>query len=214
MRSSLLFLLPILLFAGEIEDEILAYKSRLETEVEKDRIWDCQWGLGKGRKLDQWHEALYWYLEAYQTNSVCLDPLLKIATYYRTHDENDLAYIFRQTCLPLSHRLPLRRGALDRLLLHPLQRRWLPGGQRPFDGKNVPWHVKYQTYRNLLFYIPNLKNTRYQPIEIELPYVVEGSDERLLSHEPSIERTEQGYKVICRAVNHAERGPRLFYQRS
>ena len=40
--------------------------------------------------------------------------------------------------------------------------------------KDIPYHIKDQAYHNMLYYIPNLKEAKYKPINIELPTIREG----------------------------------------
>ena len=74
----------------------------------------------------------------------------------------------------------------------------------------MPWYVKDQTARNLLFYVENLNNARFQAIDPAFPLIEEGFDERYHPMNPSIQKTEQGYKVICRSVNYTQMGAKIF----
>jgi hypothetical protein len=72
--------------------------------------------------------------------------------------------------------------------------------------KGVPWNVKDQTYKNILFYVQPLQYSRIIPITFEFPLIKEGSEERFRPMNPSIQKTDQGYKVICRTVNYTQKG--------
>lgn len=189
------------------------YKIRIEKKGDKEQIWTSKYRLGQCyEKLNQWHDALYWYLEAHQANPGRLDPLLNIATYYRQHGENELAYIFAKHG---SRFLPSRDYHFDEeLSIVAFYTRFKEDGYKAASDlllrKDVPWHVKDQTYKNILYYCQNLKNTRFQPIEIELPLILEGSNERYHPMNPSIQRTEDGYKLICRSVNYTQIGAKEF----
>lgn len=228
MRNrALLLLLPILLFAQDVlqqadlyknqnqyEEAIAWYTKCLEIKENPDQIWAAQMGLGECyQALNNWSEALYWYLEAYEHNPVLLAPLLNIAIYYRLHGENELAYIFAKHGSRFTPSLDYRFD--EELSIVAFYTRYREDGYRAISDllmrKDVPWHIKSNAYRNLLYYAQNLKNTRFQKIEIELPFVVEGSDERYHPMNPSIVKIEDGYAVICRAVNYTQKGAKEFH---
>ena len=48
-------------------------------------------------EMHDWEQALYWYLEAYQSNPDRAETLQKIATHYRQQGQNDLAYLFAKS---------------------------------------------------------------------------------------------------------------------
>ena len=174
-------------------------------------------------EVNQWNQALYWYLEAYQFLSNRPDPLRKIATYYREHGQNDLAYLFAKHGLRISpsedqifySSPPFSQYQFDEeLSIAAYYTRFREEG---FDAandlvltKNVPWYIKDHTYRNMLFYVQNLKNAHFQAIDIDLPIIQEGHEERYHPMNPSIQKTEDGYKVICRTVNYTQTGAKIF----
>lgn len=197
--------------ASQYEEAIVWYKKRLETKENPDQVWASKMGIADCYKsLNLWSEALYWYLEAYQNNPIVLDPLLQIATYYRLHGENDLAYIFAKHGSRFSdYRFD------EELSIVAFYTRYREDGYRAISDllmrRDVPWHTKSHAYRNLLYYAQNLKNTRFQKIEIDLPLVVDGSDEHYHPMNPSIVRTKEGYALICRAVNYTQKGAKEFH---
>ena len=77
-------------------------------------------------------------------------------------------------------------------------------------NKNVPFYVKNQSYKNLLFYIQKIKNLKIRPIQIDLPLILETSDEHYHPMNPSILKTDDGYTVICRSVNYTQIGAKIF----
>ncbi|MBX7066655.1 MAG: tetratricopeptide repeat protein [Parachlamydiales bacterium] len=231
MRNKLLLILwPILFFGedlshlfqqaeslkstGQFEEAIVWYKKRLESKENVDQVWASKMGLGDCyQRLNNWPEALYWYLEAFQNNPILLEPLLNIATYYRLRGENDLAYIFAKHGSRFTPSTDYRFD--EELSIVAFYTRYREDGYRAISDllmrKDVPWHIKSNAYQNLLYYAQNLKNTRFQKIEIDLPNIFEGSEERYLPLNPSLTRTEDGYAVICRSVNYKQKGAKEFH---
>lgn len=195
------------------------YKSYLERGKDKEELWFAKYLIGKCfEEIGQWDEANRWYLEAYQYNPRRREPLLKIATHYRNNSQNDLAYLFAK-------RGSLIKPAQDQLLfdtspLHDYQfdeelsissyytnhkEDGYAAASTLLIKKNVPWNVKYQAYKNVLCYVQPLKCSRFSPINFEFPLVQEGSEERFRPMNPSLHKTAQGYKVICRTVNYTQK---------
>ncbi len=140
------------------------------------------------------------------------DSLLNIATYYRLHSENDLAYIFAKHG---SRFLPSRTYRFDEeLSIIAFYTRFKEDGYKAASDllirKDLSWDIKAQAYRNILFYVQNLKNTHFQPISIDLPLIREGFDERYHPMNPSILKTKDGYQLICRSVNYTQIGAKEF----
>ncbi len=200
------------------------YYASLQKEGNKEDAWFSKYMLGECyEKLGEWTHALYWYLDAYQNNSDRAESLLKIATHYRLNGQNDLAYIFAKH----GSRIPFPSAQTfylspdlytykfdEELSIIAYYTRFKSEGNAAGNEvvlrRNVPWGIKGQTKRNLLYYMENLKNTRFQPIEIDLPRIHEGSEARYNPMNPSIQRTQDGYDVICRAVNYTQKGAKQF----
>ncbi len=209
---------------GNYKEAIGFYKDRVKSIGDEEELWFSAYMLGECyEKMDEWDDALFWYLEAFQTNPDRPEPLRKIAAFYRTHSQNDIACIFAK----YGSKIPFPMNAS--LLEYP------PLGDYQFDEelsisayytrfredgfiaanevilrKNVPWHIKDQTHRNILFYVEHLKNTHFTPIEIEFPLIQEGFSERYHPMNPSIVKTDSGYQVICRTVNYTQMGAKIF----
>lgn len=197
------------------DEAIKWYKTRIEKDGDKEEVWFSKYMIGECyEELGQWEPALYWYLEAYQYNPDRVESLRKIATYYRLHGECDLAYLFAKHAL----QIPFSNDQLsfvaqsvydyqldEELSIAAYYTRFKEDGidaaNRIILKKNVPWHIKDQTYKNILFYIQNLKNTHFQPVTIELPPASEGSKLTYNPMNPSIKKIEDGYAFICRTVN-------------
>ena len=190
------------------------YKTVLEKKGPPDLIWGSKYGLGLCFEAQgKWPEALFWFLEAYQYNSVSLDPLLLIAKHYRFQNQNDLAYLFAKQGSRFTPSTDYRFD--EELSIVAFYTRYREDGYKAASDlllrKDTPWHIKAQAYENILFYVQNLKNTRFQPILIDLPPVIEHSTESYSPMNPSILKTQTGYKVICRTVNYTQFGARDFF---
>ena len=205
------------------EEAIRWYQARLKKEG-KEEIWFSTYMLGECyEELQQWDKALFWYLEAHQYDPDRPDPIKKVASHYRNHGQNDLAYLFANygSRIPypkyqnLFNFPPLHDYDFDEeLSIAAYYTRFRNEGYEAANEiilkKNVPWHVKDQAYRNLLFYVEKLKNARYEEIAIDLPLIQKGYDERYHPMNPSIQKTEDGYKVICRTVNYTQKDAKEF----
>ena len=206
------------------QEAIQSFEAYLKIGNEKETLWFSKYMMGHCyEKMNAWDQALFWYLEAYQFNPDRAEPLQKIATYYRLKGCNDLAYLFSKygTSLPfskdpvLSPFPSLSAYQFDEEIsisafYTPFKKEGCNAVNQLILRKNVPWYVKDQAYRNLLFYIHPLPDARSQRIEIDLPLIQEGLDERYHPMNPSIQRTKNGYKVICRSVNYTQTGAKFF----
>lgn len=210
---------------GRYNEAIRWYKESSEKEEDKEKAWFSKFMIAECyEKMAQWDRALFWYLDTYQFNPNRAEPLQKISVYYRTRGQNDLAYIFAKhgsripfptssLIFPLS---PLTNYHFDEeLSVTAYYTRFKDEGFTASNDlilrKNVPDYLKANTHRNLLFYVENLNNTSFMPIDIELPLIVEGLEDKYNPMNPSIQKTDLGYKVICRTVNYTQQGAKTFH---
>lgn len=199
---------------NQYNEAILWYRQRLQYPGNVKEIWECEFGLGVCyQALENWSEALFWYLEAFQKNPTAFEPLLNIAVHYRLEGKNDLAHIFAKHGSRFVPSEDYRFN--EELSIVSFYTRYREDGYKAINDlllkKGVPWDVKSEAYRNLLYYIPNLKSTKFKKIEIELPLVNENSLERYSPMNPSICKTDEGYAVILRAVNYTQKGAKDFH---
>ncbi len=225
MNSRYLFLLAqSLKSVGKYEEAIHYYTERLKIHGDEEEVWYSEYMIGECyEKSDEWEDALFWYLESFQTNPNRPEPLRKISTHYRLRSQNDLACIFAK----YGSRIPYPMNANiwdypplgdyqfeEELSISAYYTQFRKDG---FDAanevilkKNVPWHIKDQTYRNILYYVDHLKNTRFDPIAIDFPLIQDGFSEKYHPMNPSILKTDSGYEVICRTVNYTQMGAKIF----
>lgn len=202
------------------EEAIHWYKKRIAQEGDKEEVWFSHYLIGKClEELGEWNLACHSYLQTYEFNPNRSEPLLEVAKYYRLNGQNNLAYLFakhgsqveRASDQILFGTSPLSDFQFDQeLAIAAFYTNFKQDGYAHASAlvlkKNVPWHIKDQTYKNLLFYVPQLKCSRYFPIEIDLPLIHSGYKERYHPTNPSIVKTEDGYALICRTVNYTQKG--------
>ncbi len=209
----------------QYDDAISLYRARIKKEGSKEEVWLSQYMLGECyEERGEWDQALYWYFEAFQYNPDQPQPLRKIATYYRVQGKNDLSYLFAKhgsRLTPTENQTIFSHLSLhdyrfdEELSIATYYTRFKDEGYFASDEvllkRNIPWVIKDQTYKNILFYVPTLKNAHLKPIQIDLPLVQEGFSERYHPMNPSIRKTANGYQLICRAVNYTQEGAKIFH---
>ena len=147
-------------------------------------------------------------METFQCDPKKPDPLLKLASHYRSTGDNQLSYLFaKQGSLIAQNEGSILASKFQEELS--IVSYYTPFYQEGFEaannlllGRDVPWAVKDLCTRNILFYIHNLPKSRFKEIKPDLPLIEEGNGESYRAMNPSIYKKEDGYKVICRAVNY------------
>lgn len=196
------------------------YKARIAKGGWKEEIWYSKFMIAESYKeMGEEDKAVQWFLEAYQYNPARAETLHKLANYYRLNSKNDLAYIFAKQ----GSRIPFPK---DQVLFvsYPVydyqfdeelsivsyytgyKSEGLEASHRLTLKNNIPESIKTQAYRNLLYYVDNLKGVQFKPISIDLPLISEGSSLRYNPANPSIRRTKNGYEMIYRTVNYTQVG--------
>ena len=104
--------------ANQYEKAIDLYLNEIAKKGNLDPRWYSACQIGECyERLEQWDDALYWYLEAYQMMPNRGEPLVRISTHYRMLGYNDLAYIFAK----FGSQFPLSKGqtSLDSYYVEP-----------------------------------------------------------------------------------------------
>jgi tetratricopeptide (TPR) repeat protein len=223
-KTNLLTLAESLQAIHEYEEAISYYLMRIAQGDLNEEVWLAKFMLGQCyQDLGEWESAVYWYLESYQQQPHRPEPIQRISTYYRHHGQNDLAYFFAKfgSKMPLTEEVNLHPSPpfLDYQFDEDLsivsyytnfREEGLLAANRLVLRKNVSGYIRDQAYRNMLFYLEPLKHFSFHPIEFELPLIELGYDETYHPMNPSLLRTENGYKVICRGVNYTQKGAKDF----
>lgn len=209
---------------GRVQEALFNYKLLIPNEKEKEKVWFSKYMVAECHELlGEWGDALYWYLEAYQDFPDRAESLGKVAAHYRNLSQNNLAYIFAKygTQVPFPENQQLFSTApfeeyqfLEELSIAayytPFKEEGLKAASDLTITKEAPRASREQAYRNMLFYVEKLPKARFQPIEVDLPLIREGFEERYHPMNPSICKVEHGYKLNCRAVNYTQVGAKVF----
>ena len=205
---------------GQLEDAIRWYKTRIDKGGWKEEVWYSQMMVGEAYEdLKFWDQALQWYLAAYEYNPERAESLQKIASHYRNEQKNSLAYLFAKH----GSRIPYPKNQYlfisdpvydyqfnEEISIAGYYTIYKDEGFEAADHllfkKSVPKHIKEQSHKNLIFYAQNIKHAKLKPIEFDLPFLRVGSAERFYPSNPSIQKTSDGYDVICRTVNYWQKG--------
>ncbi len=194
------------------------YKKRIEAGGWQEEIWYSKYMIGDMYAADgNWDAALTAYLDAFQYNPRRAEPLYKVARYYRIKGDKEVAYLFAkrasQIPYPKNDLLFIYHDIYDYQIDEelsivsdrtPFKQDGLKAANRLLLNRNVPQYVKDQTHRNLIFYVENIKAMRTFPLKIELPKYYNNMHS-------SIQKTDSGYTLICRAVNYRQRGASQFW---
>lgn len=209
---------------GQHAEAIPWYKARIEKGGWKEEVWFSKFMIGEcHEELNDWDQALHWYLDAYQYFPERAESLQSISKHYCSKEQYELAYLFAK----LGSRIPYPENCRlfvyhqvynyqfdETLSIASYYTRFKEEGfaaaERLAHNKKAPSHVKDQAYRNMLHYVSKLKNTNIKPIEIKLPPIREDSELRYNPMNPSIQKTENGYTLICRTVNYTQIGAKEF----
>lgn len=206
------------------EEAIKWYKTYIAMGGWYEEVWYSKYMMGTCyEEMGQWDLALFYYLDAFQSNPGRAEPLHRISKYYRSHEQYDLAYFFAKqgSSIPYPHdqflfiSFPVYDYLFDEDIsisayYTPYKHEGFAAVNRLMIKKNVPYYIKEQAYHNVLFYVGFLENAHYKPIRIDLPYVRAEFGMHYNPMNPSIKKTEEGYDVICRTVNYLQIGAKHF----
>lgn len=202
----------------QYDDAINWYKKRIDKGGWIEEVWFSKCMIGEmHEEMGSWDQALIWYLDAYETLPQRAESLHKIATHYRLNGKNNLAYLFAKqgSAIPypkdflLFVYYPVYEYQFDEEMsiagyYTPFKNEGFSAANRLILNKNTPAHVKETTYKNILYYVENLKIAKQIPIQIKLPPLFENSSEKYNPMNPSIKKTKEGYNLICRTVNYTQ----------
>ncbi len=201
---------------GNFDQAIRWYKARIAKGGWLEEIWYSKCMIGEMyEKLGFWDHALHWYLDAYQENPKRAESLQKISTHYRANGQPILAYLFAKhgKRIPYPHDQLLFISdsvynyqfdediSIAAYYIPTVKEEGFEAADRLALKKDTPDHIREQTYKNIVFYAENLKDTKFQKIEFELPPIREGMNESYYPTNASIQKTTNGYQLLCRTVN-------------
>lgn len=206
------------------EEAIKWYEARINKKDWFEEVWYSQLMIGECyEELGKWDKALEAYLEAYQYNPDRAEPLHHISQYYRLKEKYHLAYTFAKEAskIPYPHHQilfvshPIYDYLIDQDLsissyFTPFKEEGYAASNRLLLNKHVPTSMKDRAFKNLLFYLPNLPNMQFYPIQVDPPLINKDLSTRYQPLNPSISKTAEGYDVICRTVNYKQIGAQHF----
>jgi len=220
----LFYLAQSYLCLQDYDEAIKWYKKRIDKGGWLEEVWYSKYMIGECYKaMGQWDKAMAFYLNAYQFNPERAEPLYQISRYYRLKEQYNLALFFalqgsripypEKQVLNISY--PIYEYLFDEDIsvaayYTPHKEIGYAAANRLMLKKGVPYHVKEQAYKNMLYYVGDLKDAQYKAIDIDLPPIHEGFASHYNPMNPSIKKTSSGYDVICRTVSYLQIGAQHF----
>ncbi len=184
------------------------YQKRCECEEKGDGLFHSR--LMLGQYFEEKHEgekAVREYLKAMELNPERAEPFYRLARYYRLNGDNNLCthyamqgkanYLLDEELSIAAFYTPHKNlgfEAINRLLVN----------------KDIPKDIKNNALNNALFYVRPLKAT-YIPVDIIPPKI--NATENYNPLNPSIQKTETGYDIICRTVNFGQEEAKHYWSR-
>ena len=81
--------------SGQYEKSIETYKKRIEIGGWVEEVWYSYFSIGRCYKfMNDWPNAIFYWLEAYNKYPNRIENLYEIIQYYRNNGKNELAYTF------------------------------------------------------------------------------------------------------------------------
>jgi tetratricopeptide (TPR) repeat protein len=205
-------------------EAIACFQTRINKNGDQEELWFSKYMIGECYEaLGKWPDALFWYLDAYQHNPRRSEPIKKVSSHYRHSGQNELAYLFAKhgIQIPFSEQSTLfPLPALydyqfdEDISIAAYYTQFKEDGYTAANDlllrREIPYGIKNQSYNNILFYVKPL-NGSYAPIQISLPYIRGSSEKRYNPTNPSIVKTKDGYKLICRSVNYTQLGAKHYH---
>jgi tetratricopeptide (TPR) repeat protein len=154
----------------QFNDAIKFYKMRIDKEGWIEEVWYSIYMIGKCYEaLDDFQNALHYYLTAYEKYPKRSESLYSIVKYYREHGQTKLAYIFAKTGVkipfPTQDTLFLDKMIYDYgfqfelsilyFYMNKLEKGYKLSEKLIMD-KNCPNHIANQVLYNIQFYMKKL----------------------------------------------------------
>ncbi len=169
--------------------------------------------LGKAyEEKKDFDKANGFYLKAREVAPKFAEPFYHLAKLARKKEQNELCTYYalegKKISLPEEESSIISREVSSYLLdeelsiaafYSPQKEEGLHAINRLLLNKEAPLHIKNQAFSNLRYYIKPIDAT-YIPLNVTCPKIDE--KESYYPINPSIQRTESGYELICRLVNY------------
>jgi glycosyltransferase involved in cell wall biosynthesis len=204
---------------GKYDEAIEWYTKRMQKGGFAEEEWYSRFMIGDCyASKNNWDQALHWYLEAFAFRPTRAEPLKRISEYYLKTGRNELSYLFAEKGSKVPYPIqdvlfvsdPVYNYAFDEDLSIAAYycKNGMEDGRAAVDRlilkKTTPESIREQAYRNLRFYVNPLSQACFYPIMINLPKICQGSSYTYVPTNPCIQKTSDGYLVICRTVNYQQ----------
>jgi tetratricopeptide (TPR) repeat protein len=208
------------------EEALKWYEQCLSKESLREEFWYSQLMIAEIlEEKGLWDQAVQWYLDAFDTSPDRAEPLKKIAEHYRNAQEWNSAYLFAkkgaQIPRPSQDALFIDHSVYDYGMDEELSisAYYTPQRAEGYEAANrLLFNRKYpnnnSNHKNLLYYVENLKTVKSMPICFELPPIREGFPDLYHPMNPCIQKTKEGYLVLCRTVNFSQEGGKGYKSRN
>lgn len=188
-------------------------KSKL---LDGEKGWYSEYMIGRCYELKgDWENAFKYYSSAFTRRSTRSEPLYDISQHYFSENNYSKVWFFakmgKKIAYPEDDKLFLEQDIYSYKFREQLTiaAYYMPQhkhkGQKYIDellfDHEVPDNVKRNCFKNLLYYVENIENTEFIPIQVNTPLLCDWSMERYKPYNPSIIKTDKGYTVNCRSVN-------------
>jgi len=204
---------------NDSQHAITYYEKHIAAKTWEEETWYSFYSIGICyEQLNLWAYAVDAYLKAFLRRPSRIEPIYKIAKYYRDRDEHHLAMIFFQKCLQVPY--PKQDILFVEGQLYKYEVPWHTSisayytGQkeighyaleRAVRAKNVPYYIRNGSYYNARFYmkpVPGLlKTTNIRPKCLPPNY---------LPCNPSLLVQDNNLWVNCRCVSYSQLNARNY----
>jgi len=195
---------------GKYEEAIEYYKQRIASGGWFEEIWFSHYKIAECyKKLKNYEQTVYWYLEAYNYRPQRAEALYELAKLYRQQGKNHAAYFVAEKALATSYPrediLFIYKNVYDYLIQQEISICGYYTGHRPegfratdflLHKRGVTESVRQTAVRNMRFYVPKLPMKN----KITLPSQLTDLDYNVMN--PSLLQWQGGYLVNGRHVNY------------
>ncbi|HEY2809974.1 MAG TPA: hypothetical protein VGJ00_01080 [Rhabdochlamydiaceae bacterium] len=207
------------------EQAIVLHQQYITQSDDIEKIWFSHYMIAECyREMQNGTASAHWYLQAYQVDPSRPEPLHALASFYRKNSQNHLGYLFAKRgsqiricdnqalwTEPVFSPYQIDEELSICAYYTPYRNEGASAANNLLLRKEVPWHVKEQTYKNLLFYVGKIHTAHQMPIQFTLPLIDKSVEEYYHPMNPSIRKTQNGYQLICRSVNYTQKGAKIFH---
>lgn len=160
----------------DYDEAIKWYKERIARGGWYEEVWYCKYMIGTCyESMDQWEQALSYYLDAHRYNPGRAESLQKISAHYRANKDYEMAYFFAKkgsaVPYPANQVLFVAYTVYDYMFDEDLsicayyagfKDEGFAATNRLMLNRNVPAYIKNQACNNVSFYVEPLKGAGFK----------------------------------------------------